>query len=365
MAVEGSLKQEVKAIEVPEVKYRELKALNYSMIVKFSKSPAEFVDEFILGNPKDDDEDTASTLIGNAVDDILLTYKGDFDEFDNRFSEKYALYTGEDVGTKQVFVLANELFKVTKRSPDEDFKQRFIWAFDNVQKQGKYKGKKMDYALQDFDENALTYFQTKINNIGKMVISQGLLDKAKKIASQALTDDFTRNIYDWNLQEDSYVKLFKVPITFIYKTIDGEIEAKCEVDSMEIDHVRKEIIPMDTKTTYDNTLFPYSYLKNKYFIQNGWYTDGISDWKNVNGMNDYKVLPFQFNVFDTSGTGRRPLKYKTTEEMYKNAWKGFRIGGIDYKGIGELVRDIIWSNSSGNWGVGKSAFLNNGVIQMS
>lgn len=364
MAVKGLMKQENIALEVPDVNYRALKALNQSMIIEFMESPASFVQQFILGEPKDD-KDTPASILGNVIDDLLLTYKGNFTEFDDRFEEKYALYTGVDVGTKQVFILADELFSITKRHPQEDFKQRFLWAFDTVQKNGKYKGKQLAYALNDFESEALGYFQTKLNNIGKIVVSEGLLEKGKKVATKALNDSFTADIYNFREEHnDQYVKLSKVPITFVYKTEDGEIEGKCEVDHMDVDYEHKLIIPRDTKSTYDNTLFRYNYRKNGYYIQNAWYSFGIRQWAHQNQMDGFTVAPFMFVVLDTSNGGRRPLKWQTNMQQLRDAEDGWEEGGRRYKGIKELVGDIIWSNEKSEWGIGKEAFLNNGIINL-
>lgn len=366
MPITGPIKHEnIQALEVSDANYRALKALNYSMIVEFEKSPASFVQQFILGQPKEDDEDTAASILGNVIDDLLLTYRGNFDDFDTNFEKTYALYTGVDVGTKQVFILADELFRITKNHPDETFMQRIAWAFDATQKKGKYKGKKLDFAIEDFELNAQGYFQVKIDNIGKIVVSEGLLEKGKKIATHTLNDPFTKEIYDFsNEHNEQYVKLAKVPITFKYTSVDGEMEGKCEVDHMDIDYVNKLIIPMDTKSTYDNTLFPYNYRKNRYYIQNAWYSKGIRHWAHENGLDGFTVLPYKFVVTDTSYAKRRPLIYNTSIEMLKKAENGWEEDGRRWKGLHELVNDIIWSNEKGEWGVSKAAFLNNGIIEL-
>jgi len=361
MMVKGKIKEN-RDIEVPDVNYRALKALNYSMIAKYETSPADFVKEFILGEPADE-EDSTALIMGNVIDDILLTYKGSIVDFESNFDAKYALYTGE-VGTKQVFILADELFSVTKRYPDEDFSNRFRMAFENVQKKSKYKGKKVEFALDDFEANAADYFDTKIKNIGKIVVSEGILEKSTKIAKATMLDAFTMGIYDFGVNSNDYTKLAKLPITFKFTCSNGEIEGKCEVDMLDVDYVNKEIIPRDTKSTYDNTLFPYNYLKNRYYLQAGWYTLGIICWAKENGLDDYKIRPFEFNVLDTSKGGRRPLIYRLDPQHIKQAWEGFTKGDRKFKGINELVGDIVWSNETGEWGISKKAFDANGVINL-
>lgn len=363
MSVKGELKTQREFVSTPNLNYRKLGGLNYSMICKYEKSPADFVDEFILGNPRDGD-DTLATKIGNIVDDIIFTHRGNMDDFDNAFDGRYALYTGVDTGTKQVFLLADELLKVTKREPDASFASRFQNAFEAAQRAGKYKGKTLEFALDDFEKVAMEYFTTNLENMNKIVVSVGILTKAQGIATRAMEDDFTKNVFDFNKGDEDHEKLTKFPITFTYSIESlGKIEGKCEVDMMDIDHKRKIIFPYDGKTTYDNTQFPYNYLKNSYYIQQAWYTMGIKHWAAENGMGDYTIAPYEFIVIDSAGW-RKPLRYKLSDFHLIQGIAGFTIGGRVYKGITELVGDIIWSSETGNWGVRRTDFLRKGIINL-
>lgn len=372
MGAIGEIKR--KPIETPDVHYRKLDALNYSSIVKFEKSPVQFFEEFILGN-KPEDEDTAATLLGNIVDDIILTYHGDIEEFEQHFDEKYALYQGEN-STAQAFSLADELFRITQQHLNGDgeleraFTDNFEEALRNLQEQGKYKGKTVIQALEDFKKaqksgsSGQSYFETKLANIGKMVVSVGIKTRGLQIASNALTDPFTRDYFDFSGNEENIEKLAKFPITFTYQGENGEIEGKCEVDLLIINHLAKTIQPIDLKTTYDNTIFPYNYLKNRYYLQGGWYYLGIMGWKNENGLKDYTVLPFKFIVLDTSNNNRRPIIYELEHQHVLDSIMGFSVGNHKYKGVYELVDEIIWSNSMGNWTCSKKVFESDGHLKL-
>lgn len=362
-----------KPIETPQVQYRKLDALNYSSIVKFEKSPVQFFEEFILGN-KPDDEDTPATLLGNIVDDVILTHQGDVEEFEQNFDERYALYDGEP-STAQAFVLAEELYRITNHSIIDghitrEFPETFQEAFETLQAQGKYKGKTMQQGLEDFKKvnksgaSGETYLQAKLAALGKMVVSVGVKLKGLQIASNALTDPFTREYFDFHGKDENIEKLAKFPITFTYKGEEGEIEGKVEVDELIINHLAKTIQPIDLKTTYDNTQFPYGYLKNRYYLQGGWYTEAIEQWKTENGMGDYTVLPYKFIVLDTSNNNRRPLIYKLNMTHMAGNYLGFKMGNHYYKGIKELVEAIIWSNSTGIWNISKEAYELAGIIKM-
>lgn len=367
-------KIERKPIETPQVGYRKISGLNYSMIKLFEKSSIDFFEQFILGN-KTEDEDTSATLLGNIVDDIILTHQGDVEAFEQAFDENYALFDGE-VSTAQAFVLANELFRITKQHTDEQgllhrsFVDNFEETLRNVQEQGKYKGKTITQALEDFKKvqksgsSGESYFQAKLDAIGKKVVSVGIKAKGLQIASNALTDPFISHYFDFSHNNENIEILTKFPITFTYKGENGEIEGKVEVDELIINHLEKTIQPIDLKTTYDNGQFPYMYLKNRYYLQAGWYTEAIEQWKTENNMEDYKVLPYKFIVLDTSNNNRRPLVYELDNQHTKQNYIGFYIGNHYYKGIRELVEAIIWANSNGIWNVSKEAYESDGIIKM-
>jgi len=204
MGAKGTLVS--KPIETPDVVYRKLEGLNYSAIKTFDKSPVQFFSEFIMGNPKEE-EDTVNTLIGNIVDDAILTYLGDFEEFEQHFDESYALFQGEP-GSGQGFLLADELFKITMRSVVDghitrSFEERFREAFEIVQGEGKYKGKTVEQGLEDFKKlnkagtTPESYFQAKLDNMGKKVVSASIKAKGLQIAANALIDPFTKDYFDF------------------------------------------------------------------------------------------------------------------------------------------------------------------------
>lgn len=357
-----------------DVQYRELGALNYSSIVKFEKSPAEFVEKFIMGI-ETIEEDTASSLIGTLCDDILLTYKGNMADFEERFDDNYCLMTGEKTSA-QTFLLSDVLYGLTIRDlngeangeEDSGFVERFKEAFDICQRQEKFKGKTWEKALELWREtdkngnNAQTYFKTRVEAIGKKVVSLGLVDKAQEIASNALSDDFTRELFDFQSVDKNIEKLPKFPITFMYKGMEGEIEGKAELDLLEINHLNKEIQPWDLKCVYDNTLFPYSYLKNRYYVQAVWYSIALVQWAKENKLGEYTILPFKFVVLDTSKNNRRPLKYTLTDEQLQGGFDGFIAGGREYKGVRELCEAILWGRKNNIWNVGKEAYVHSGEI---
>lgn len=376
MGAKGDKVLERKALTSEITEYRKLEALNYSSISKFDESPVKFFDEFILGNLPDDDGDTASSLLGNIVDDVILTHQGNMEEFEQHFSDRYVMYDGER-GSGQSFDLADELLRLTKKcivdgEVTESFEDRFKEAFETVQRMDKFKGKTVDYALAEFskpNKSGLapeSYFKTKFEALGKLAVSDGIKAKGLQIASNALVDPFVMDYFDFSEDPTGNIeKLAKFPIEFEYVGREGKIKGKVEVDEIIVDHKNKTIQPIDLKTTYNNTEFVYNnYLKKRNYIQGGWYTIAVLEWARANDMADYIVLPYKFIVLDTSNNNRRPLVYTLNEDHVIQALNGFFHLGREYKGVTNLVDEIIWCNENGIWNCSKQVYENNGHLTL-
>src|SRR5687768_1536010 len=105
--IKGVAIQQRDMVNVPNVNYRKLEALNSSMIRLFDENPIKFYEQFKLGKARKESKET-SLIIGDLVDFYLLECKANEDEFNNRFDEKFALFEGKK-GSGQVFLLADKL----------------------------------------------------------------------------------------------------------------------------------------------------------------------------------------------------------------------------------------------------------------
>jgi hypothetical protein len=307
--------------------------------------------------------------IGNLVDFFILECRGDEEDFENRFDEQFALLEGSK-GSGQVFDLADKLFDITMQSLNEkneitsSFSTRFDAAFAMMQAADKYKGKTVEKGLEDFEKNGKEYFEKKLANIGKSIVDESLVQKAKAVANNILHDDFTRDIFE-DSGDKGIEKLVKFPIEWVYLCVTGkEIPCKSEVDAIHIDHNNKTIQPIDLKTTYDNESFEYSYIKNNYYLQAAFYHLAIVYWTEEEGLADYTVLPMKFVVGDTSANNRRPIIYPTTTLDTGYGLNGFSMRGTYYRGIRELIEEISWAEDNNIWNCSKQVFDNQGIIPL-
>lgn len=350
------------------VNYRTLDGLNCSMIKLFDTDPIKFFEIFKLGKEKKENK-TTSLILGDLVDFYLLDCRGDWDEFNQRFDEKFALFEGKK-GTGQVFILADLLFEVTQENTEggvvqKSFDSLFSEAFRRVQQKDKYKGGTEEKAMRDFNDNGREYYDSLIENSGKIVIDVSLLDKAKKIADLLKEDEFTSEIFK---DDDSNIEYFpKFTIEWKYKIlkdIDKSIDCKSEIDILKIDHNKKIIYPKDLKTTFDNENFEYSYVKYRYDLQAAFYYLAVKYWAFHEGMGEYSVIPMEFIVGDTSSNNRRPVRYRLSMNDIERALKGYTLRGVKYKGLLEIVEEISWAENTGNWNVSKEVFDNQGILKL-
>jgi hypothetical protein len=366
--IKGKQKQPTPLLDKPNFNYRKLDALNQSMLKLFDSDPVKFYDEFKLGKKRKEKKNVA-LMIGDLVDFYLLECAGDETEFEKRFDEKFALFSGVK-GTGQVFILADYLFEETENCINEagemtcSFETRFAEAVKRVRAEEKYKGKDDDKILEDFLKNGKDYFDIRMNAIGRTVVDVSIVDKARTVAIKLKKDPFSSGIFSGHDEEHEFVTHF--PIEFTYRLDkDRSIVCKAELDMMLIDHENKVIQPMDLKTTYDNESFDFMYIKNSYYLQNAFYVKATEEWAKLNGMKDYHVLPMKFVVGDTSSNNRRPLVYTTNSDDIEAGMKGFTLKGNYYRGVEDLVEDIAWAEQNDEWSCSREAFNKKGQLKLS
>ena len=343
-----------------ETDYRKIKALNQSMIKLFDTDPVKFFEQFKMGKKIKDKKSTALQL-GDLVDFYILECQGDEEEFERRLDEKFSLFQGKKT-TAQVFTLADTLFDVTLENMDGDeikvsFSARFTEACKRVKETGRYSGRSEDFMLKDFNDNGYIYFKNLMDNLGKTVIDEYMISKARRICTGLLNDSFTSGIFSQDLQR-------KVPIEWKYVTKEGhKINCKSEIDLFLVDDENKKLYLYDLKTTYDNEEFMLGYLKNGYYIQAAFYYIALTNFAQEH-YPGYEVVPMQFIVADTSSNNRRPIIYKTTEEDLKRAMEGFTLCNSSYRGLVPLVEDICWAEENDKWNVSRETYTNNGVVKL-
>jgi hypothetical protein len=361
--ITGKLKQPT--LIKPEVNYRKLSALNYSMLKVWDENPTLFFEQFKLGKLKKDKR-SASLIIGDIAHFYVLDCGGSEREFENRMEEKFAQVSFE-IGSGQVFILCDHLFNVTEESMNEEgvitmaLEDRFEEAFKRVKAQEKYKGKDIEAVWTDFEKNGQDYFKERMNNLGKTIVTPTQLEKGKFVGNNLLNDPNTSDIFKGRNVHTSY------PIEWVFTNGDcSEVSCKSELDLLKIDDKKQKIYLYDLKCTWDNEGFDYSYLKFYYYLQQAYYWLAAQYYfSHIEPQYlDYEIVPMQYVVADTSLNNRRPLIYPCSERDLKAGIDGFHLAHKHYKGVKELMDEICFAENNNIWNMSKQAFENKGIMNL-
>lgn len=347
-------------MNINQTLYRKIDALSASDIKLFAKDRIAFYHQKVLGEKRKDKFSDSLTL-GTLIDYCLSDCKGSWQEFEQNFDDRFILLSVKK-GTGQLFLLADLLYEYTLRDMDEEgnitssFSIRFEEAFDKLQKEDKFKGKKVEWALEQFkDSDAETYFSENLKAIDKLAVDSWMLDKCKFIVENVLMDDNVKHLFE---EKENVINFGKYVVEWEYKGL----KAKSELDNLTINHNTKEIIITEVKSTWDSEDFERTYLKLKYDLAAIYYYKAIQ--YTFQDLPDY-TIKFQFLVVDTSPQGLRPLIYKISHVDLLNAEQGFKTkSGYYYKGLGELVNEILWCQETQNWRISKNAYENNGILNL-
>lgn len=350
----------------PEPMYHRIEALNQSGLCEYDNDPLIFYRKYILREPTDD-KDTVASLIGTLSDCLLLEHGGDEEAFLQDFDEKFCLFNGVK-SSSQVFPLTDKIFEVVRRhiTPqgvvEGDFTVMFQEAFSSLQEESAttskpmYRGKTWQQGLEDFNKKGRDYYDTLLRSIGKKTVDLRMLDTAKRISNQLLTDD---NL-GWIFRPQKGVEVLnKVAIEWRSHGFD----CKAELDRIHIHHDDKTIYPLDLKCKWDNEAFERSYIYDQYYIQNGWYYEAVCEFAAKEKL-DYKVMPLAFIVADSTVNQRRPLLYETSPQHLHEAIKGFTYNYRRRRGISELMDNIEWHQQTGIWNISPENYRNGSIIKL-
>jgi hypothetical protein len=344
--------------------YRKLEGLSASNIKLFAKDRIAFYKEVVLKEKRKEKTSDALSL-GTMIDFCLSDCLGSWQEFEQRFDEKFILLSVKK-GSGQMFLLSDLLYEYTLRDMDEEenitssFSERFEEAFLKLQEQDKFKGKKLEWALDQFkDSDAEIYFSENLKAIDKIAIDQWMLDKGKTIVENTIYDENIKYLFESNQTNENLGK-------FVIQWNFQGYNAKSELDNLTINHKTKEIIITEIKSSWsiEDEGFARTYLKLRYDLAAIYYVEAVNSLFGSE-YPDYKIK-FQFLVVDTSPQGLKPLIYTLSENDLNKALNGFTTkSGYKYQGLQELIDEIKWCEENQEWYISKNAYENNSILPLS
>lgn len=203
------------------------------------------------------------------------------------------------------------------------------------------------------NNNVIEYVDEVLNKGDKMIVDTRTYLDARSVADVLKTHSFSKDIFINDLENHNQFLL-----SFLYK----DILFRGAIDKLIIDHENKTIRIIDLKTGKGSwETFQYSFLKFRYYMQLALYTYGVESIKEELNLQDYKVLPFEFLYI-----GRKeklPIIF-STEGILEKATNGFEYNGTSYRGINQVIDDIIWHFDANNYHLNRQIIENNGVIPL-
>lgn len=336
--------------------YRDVRAFSQSSLKLLDFSPQKFYwDEYrwVMGLTDDRPiiEPSDAMNLGSIVD-ILLTRPNDLDT-------EFAVVKGAPIGQLKAFI--DEFWRL-EQSGVTDTGQASMEAYLAV----GIKQSKLETMVARFQAEGLVYYNSLRQAVGKTVVPEEMMDKAKALVKGMEEDEFMGPIV---LQESSMEVLNEWievhdQLAIYWETEDG-IKLKALLDKVIVDHLKKEVHPYDIKTCGDS-YFPDSFAKWRYDLQGAFYTDALRVWMKKQGIEEYELKPFKFLVCFTNDKGIPPQIWEMTDSDYIAG----RLGvvhprrPIRIKGYVMMLDNLRWHMKEDKWKYPREVYGRNGVREL-
>ncbi len=334
-----------------EREYRSLPLDSYSSIKDFLTNRTKYYKKYILKEKVDETKEQGAEdmRFGNVVDCLKFSPE----EFENR----YQISTAGVPESPQMLKFINNLHSLCVKNTNE---QGVICAnledlIGDAYVQTGIKRDTLDSWKEKFliKKEGYDYFIELKDRGNKIVISSEEWKWALDIKDYINKHPFTKNIM--NLENSEKYKVFpQFKLTGIIKGM----KLKMMEDLVIFNEEKKIITPLDLKVMSNNTIFPYNYIKLKYYIQNGTYVFLLRQ-----NYPEYKVNPITFVTIDKYRQND-PINVRTSEAQFQDALKGFVLDGRKYKGLYQAIEELSWHKESGIWTCDKATHDNHGFSDL-
>ena len=311
-----------------EQEYRAYNAINYSKLSTLDKDPI---------NVNREREISYSQIEGKALD----TWMFDNENFKNLFFIMPDNAILEDKPL-QVFEILYEKFK-----GEEPSSQAVIEAAREADYYSNYKD---EVKLYNKVWDTIKFYYNTVKEAGtKTKITndtyEWCIDAGLELKSNFLTAKYFESTHP------NIIITFQKPLIWkqVYNGTDVE-EFKGLLDIEIRNDVEKWVRLVDLKKVGKKT-FESDYYFWKYYLQEGLYKEGLK-----HTYPDYKVLE---SVFITAfrNDPARPMAYYIREEQHQiNCSGGLLTNGVSFKGVFQLVEDLLWHQNYDKWEYPKEVY---------
>lgn len=266
---------------------------------------------------------------GSLLDDYISLQK---EEFNSKY-EVLPMAPLEPM-VKKVASLIRETFALEdmkKIQSDEDLKLKVV---ELMKLNGLYKSiKTTPTFVKKFNFNDFYKFTESCYLDKELVFISDLIEIQEargSLFSNKRTKDYFINDYE---------NIYQLELNFKYK----KQNVKAILDMVNIDHKNKIIRGVDLKTgTPKPGEFSKNFFNYRYYMQAAIYQEALHRFNKKMFKGEYTVENFRFLYLCRTDIDN-PVIYTTSQKWLDAAWKGFTTySGYKYRGITELVDEIIW-----------------------
>ena len=326
----GCMNKSLKEIswDVPEEVYRQDSALSYSTLAKFKRSGFNELEHLF------DRIETPSLTFGSAVDSIIT---GGEDEFNSRFMVAEFPPVPDSIITivKYLFESYNHDYRILENIPDKEIIE--VAAQFNYQNNWKPETR-----AKVIKEKGSAYYRLLYLSRDKTILDTATNIDVRKAVEALRNSPTTR----WYFAPDNPFENVERLYQLKFKATLNGIEYRCMADLLLIDYDKKEIIPIDLKTSgkpeWD---FYKSFIDWSYQIQARLYWRIIRDNLDRDPyFKDFKLLDYRFIVVNRKTL--IPLVWECEFTQQKGLIKFNNVEFEDPEDIGKELHTYLTSNLS-------------------
>ncbi len=339
---------------ITEAQYRQIELDSYSSLKVFSEDRKKYFRKYLMGEQVEEDENQ-SVKMGQLVDCLLLDRQN--------YDKKYHLSQAPRIPTGLMLQFVECLYKRTRECAAEngEITREFMAIAQDAYNDVKFDGTGQVVAFKKdsfqkvigerFPEEGEAYYDEirKVRPTGKTVVTAAEMETAEKIIEDLKSSSTTAHIINQQ-SDDNYDVYNQVKVEKF--TFDG-LEMKSMIDKLIVDHDIKAIQPYDLKCVWAvENFFKEYYLYRKAYIQARIYHEAVKVWAAENGLSDYTILSMNFIVCDSLNY-YAPLVYRCSTQDISDAYNGFTYKYTDYKGVGEIIKDLLWAKEHNVWRISR------------
>lgn len=345
-------------IVAKEKEYRSDEALNFTAIKDFDEQgPFEFYKRYVAKEKLPKKESDAMDL-GSLIDCLLTTPE--------TFDDRFFIISADNSVTGQSKELVEEMFRLAKLNYSEEtdevtisFEELFRTAFETIQidkftgEHVKFKNKSWEKVLETFTDGPMEgYYDSLLQNISKKGVTFSNVEMAKAVVTHLKSVPAINEIL--NPSNSDIEVHMQFPVYFKYKNF----AMKGLLDIVHINYATKTIHEFDLKTSWSVMDFASNRIRNKYYLQEAVYHEGLTQL-----FPGYKVEPRKYIVAD-SRNHIRPFVAKTTNTHLAQGYDGFDTPYTHRRGINELIEEISWHFEKSMWNTTKKIYEGNDEISL-